>query len=230
MQKRWETIADRLRWAIKSEEHRRPDTPNSYHAFQKAMGDRKEELEAEGATLHGCTYPTIIKYVRGEGPALPRLEFLREAAAILKVDADWLIVGVGEPTAEFRSEGFAAAMGHRRIQRDAAVQNFEKVASALWKGFGGWLPWDAPMAGLMHAWRRWSLRHLMSEGRGSESEDEVDQIGLRAAEEIGRAARAPLEALRMPSLSSSQLNLYLLSMVPVLSLLAEMYPEQTEDS
>lgn len=85
------SLADRLERALEQRDE-------SIRGFQKQMEERD---------VRGSSYPSVHGYVRGD--ATPSVEFLREAADVLGVREEWLVLGKGEPTAP--EEGLAGLRG-----------------------------------------------------------------------------------------------------------------------
>lgn len=110
--------------------------------FQKAMAGKAK----------GASYPSILSYLKSseEGGVTPPLEFLLEAADVLRVRPEWLAVGAGD----FVPEGFLSldefrqgwldfldslelGTGNRRGERKWALWRFiENLADANHRG-----PW-----------------------------------------------------------------------------------------
>ena len=83
------TIGERLEEALRLWE-RPPKGKRDKKAFQEAI---KPRLEMRGGQM-GITYQTILSYF--DGSSTPSLEWLREAADLLTVCFDWLVLGRGE--------------------------------------------------------------------------------------------------------------------------------------
>ena len=83
------TIGERLEEALQLWEHP-PQGKRDKKAFQTAI---KPRLEMRGGQM-GVTYQTILSYFVGS--STPSLEWLREAADLLDVRFDWLVLGQGE--------------------------------------------------------------------------------------------------------------------------------------
>ncbi len=83
------TIGERLEEALRLWEHP-PKGKRGKKAFQEAI---KPRLQMRGGQM-GITYQTILSYF--DGSSTPSLEWLREAADLLTVRFDWLVLGQGE--------------------------------------------------------------------------------------------------------------------------------------
>ncbi len=83
------TIGERLEEALRLWEHP-PKGKRGKKAFHEAI---KPRLQMRGGQM-GITYQTILSYF--DGSSTPSLEWLREAADLLTVRFDWLVLGQGE--------------------------------------------------------------------------------------------------------------------------------------
>ena len=90
------TLAERLKWAY-GQGWFEEDRKKGLRLFQRRMQERAEEIKAEGGSpFEGYNLSSIQGYASGK--VVPSLDFLLEAAAVLKVRREWLILGRGKPT------------------------------------------------------------------------------------------------------------------------------------
>lgn len=96
MTAKWDTIADRLRWAI--DRMPREGRQRGERLFQRKVERRAEEIRRSGdpEELTGYHLNSIRDYLSGK--TLPSPIFIREAAAVVGVRATWLLDGSGKPT------------------------------------------------------------------------------------------------------------------------------------
>ncbi|MGQ0704381.1 MAG: helix-turn-helix domain-containing protein, partial [Gemmatimonadales bacterium] len=86
-----DTIGKRLRWAI------REVFRGSIRQFQRGMDERG---------IAGSSPPAVNRYLKDLTE--PSIKWLREAAGLLGVSEDWLILGKGQPTKLMEADAAAA--------------------------------------------------------------------------------------------------------------------------
>ncbi len=180
------TIGERLEEALRLWE-RPPKGKRGKKAFQEAI---KPRLQMRGGQM-GITYQTILSYF--EGSSTPSLEWLREAADLLSVRFDWLVLGQGE--AKEMNEIIRVA--HEQGARESEAHPFDR---AVLEGLTATVPLQEHL--------KWEYRGLSAVAiklgaalmeRGDNSERlkglSAEEIYREAGRLVGEAVSGLLETL-----------------------------------
>jgi len=180
------TIGERLEEALQLWEHP-PKGKRGKKAFQEAI---KPRLQMRGGQM-GITYQTILSYF--DGSSTPSLEWLREAADLLTVRFDWLVLGQGE--AKEMNEIIRVA--HEQGARESEAHPFDR---AVLEGLTATVPLQEHL--------KWEYRGLSAVAiklgaalmeRGDNSERlkglSAEEIYREAGRLVGEAVSGLLETL-----------------------------------
>ena len=180
------TLAERLKWAY-SQGWFREGRQRGCRLFQRRMKERAKEIKAEGGSpFEGYNTSSIQGYTSSK--VVPSLDFLLEAAAVLKVRREWLILGRGKPT---EAEQQVADAAHDLLRR---APGWHPLRSSVRE----WDDLDASaQAGLLDAWGvLCEGHHNLGEIVGREG-PVIETRGQRIAANLVKALAAPLEILEL---------------------------------
>lgn len=205
MAKDWGTLAGRLRWAANQQP--RDGRRRGIRLFQSRMEDHAKAI---GADNLGVSMSSIDSYVRAEVPVIPSLEFIQEAARVLRVRESWLAFDDGPPT---ELENWALEATGEKGEPTGWGPDWN--VGELDKRFPGFEEADFSARHMIQEkiLRIFSWRTMYRKDVPAGAKD-PNQLDRKIAEQIGRILRAPLDILgiRPLELSGWQRTQYMFAM------------------
>lgn len=191
-------VPDRLRWAV--EEH----AGISIREFQRRMDERD---------VRGSSYATVHGYLHGE--SAPSVEFLREAADVLGVRDEWLVLGRGPRSGRDRGRSGPGGGGDAgpAARLRARIRKQIPSLSRLRKG-------ERDL--FFEVLTRYALTAPDIEGEGAgEAEEEIAGLAADLVFLLELPAGPDAWGFRAPAVHRERFHHYVVAMLHALSLLME---------